>query len=181
MSYRTSGEFRESKKMGNIGPGGGIGGREGGNKVNPDPQPSAEDVYGVSPNLGIAQKVQDDRFSPDTNKGFVDTVKKGIESVLAPQNIMPAVINALVPGAGILAMVPNILGAFGFNVNTQPSVAPEDPRGGRADERMLAQIPQQTMPVQLFGGDTIKLQRYEDFMKAGYPPDMAEYLVNQLV
>ena len=115
------------------------------------------------------------------NQGFVDTVKKGIESVLAPQNIMPAVINALVPGAGILAMAPNILGAFGFNVNTQPSVAPEDPRGGRADERMLAQIPQQTVPVQLFGGDTVKLQRYEDFMKAGYPPDMAEYLVNQLM
>ena len=115
------------------------------------------------------------------NQGFVDTVKKGIQSILTPQNIMPAVINALVPGAGILAMAPNILGAFGFNVNTQPSVAPEDPRGGRADERMLAQIPQQTMPMQLFGGDTIKLQRYEDFMKAGYPPDMAEYLVNQLV
>ena len=29
MSYRTSGEFRESKKMGSIGAGGGIGGREG--------------------------------------------------------------------------------------------------------------------------------------------------------
>ena len=36
-------------------------------------------------------------------------------------------------------------------------------------------------PLNPFEGDTIKLQRYEDFMKAGYPADMAEYLVNTLV
>jgi len=38
-----------------------------------------------------------------------------------------------------------------------------------------------TAPINPFEGDTIKLQRYEDFMKAGYPADMAEYLVNTLV
>ena len=36
-------------------------------------------------------------------------------------------------------------------------------------------------PINPFEGDAIKTQRYQDFMIAGYPPDMAEYLVNQLV
>ena len=44
-------------------------------KVTPDPQPSAEDIYGVSPDLEKAKKVQDDRFNPDKNKGIFSNFK----------------------------------------------------------------------------------------------------------
>ncbi len=38
-----------------------------------------------------------------------------------------------------------------------------------------------TTPMNPFEGDAIKTQRYQDFMVAGYPPDMAEYLVGVLM
>ena len=119
---------------------------------------------------------------PDTdpNKGdkksFLDVTKDVSEFAFNPVLGLVSLATGVPVGLGL-----GIANALGMNVDMGPApdVAPD--RGGRADERMIAQIPQQTVPVQLFGGDTVKLQRYEDFMKAGYPPDMAEYLVNQLV
>tara|TARA_R100000664_G_scaffold33536_2_gene50917 strand:+ start:471 stop:935 length:465 start_codon:yes stop_codon:yes gene_type:complete len=106
---------------------------------------------------------------------MLDKLQGGIQSVFSAENMIPAAINALVPGAGLIAMAPRILGALGFNVDVQPSTfMPE--RGGNRPEPpvMVAQ------PVTPFANDAAKLQRYQEFMQAGYPADMAEYLVNQL-
>ena len=117
---------------------------------------------------------------PDTDpnkgdkKGFLDVTKDVSKFAFNPVLGLVSMATGLPIGLGL-----GIANALGVEMGPAPDVAPD--RGGRADERMIAQIPQQTVPVQLFGGDTIKLQRYEDFMKAGYPADMAEYLVNTLV
>ncbi len=49
----------------------------------------------------------------------------------------------------------------------------------RGPENPLGDI-SPTTPMNPFEGDPIKTQRYQDFMIAGYPPDMAEYLVSVL-
>jgi hypothetical protein len=50
----------------------------------------------------------------------------------------------------------------------------------RGPENPLGDI-SPTTPMNPFEGDAIKTQRYQDFMVAGYPPDMAEYLVGVLM
>ena len=40
--------------------------------VTPDPQPSAEEVYGISPNLAEAQRVQEERFNRDNKKNKIN-------------------------------------------------------------------------------------------------------------
>ena len=125
----------------------------------------------------LKQDPTTDTTEDDKDKrGFLDVTKDVSKFAFNPALAVMSAVTGLPIGLGL-----GIASALGMNVDMGPAPDMGPDRGGRADERMIAQIPQQTMPMQLFGGDTIKLQRYEDFMKAGYPPDMAEYLVNQLV
>ena len=122
----------------------------------------------------LKQDPTTDTTEDDKDKrGFLDATKDVSKFAFNPVLGLVSMATGLPIGLGL-----GIANALGVEMGPPADTDPD--RGGRADERMIAQIPQQTVPVQLFGGDTVKLQRYEDFMKAGYPPDMAEYLVNQL-
>jgi cobyrinic acid a,c-diamide synthase len=46
----------------------------------------------------------------------------------------------------------------------------------RGPEQMIAEVES----VNPFADDPVKSIQYEDYLKGGYPPDMAEYLVNAL-
>ena len=201
MSYRTSGEFGESKKTGSIGAGGGIGGQKGADFSG------GKDVDKAVKGLAAAQKFN----IPDVPK------QEGIMGTL--QNIAFNPISSFLTGSipGMFASL-----AFGKGPYTQESLtsgnfadlttAPTnyrqavlDAMGGTYSEQqanqiaagdaakfaeqqatkgpqnLLANTPTTMEQINPFQGDTDKMQRYQDFMIAGYPADMAEYLVNQLV
>lgn len=116
----------------------------------------------------------------DDNGGnkILDKLQSGIQSIFSPENIIPATaLNLLVPGSGLITLAPRILGALGFNVDAQPSTFMPERGGNRPEQPMMVAQPAPVIP---FANDAAKLQRYQDFMQAGYPADMAEYLVNQL-
>jgi hypothetical protein len=136
---------------------------------------------GLGPQQGDKSNLKGDpttdtMVEDESKKGLLDYGKDVSKFAFNPALAVMSAVTGLPIGLGL-----GIASALGMNVDMGPAPDMGPDKGGRADERMIAQIPQQTVPVQLFDGDTIKLQRYEDFMKAGYPADMAEYLVNQLV
>ena len=134
---------------------------------------------GLGPQQGERANLKQDPTTDTTDedttqKSFGDVTKDVSKFAFNPVLGLVSLATGLPIGLGF-----GIANALGVEMGPAPDVDPD--RGGRADERVIAQIPQETTSMDLFGGDVIKLQRYEDFMKAGYPPDMAEYLVNQLV
>ena len=161
-------------RMGGAAPGAGTNVGEGGLGPGPGGRGGGQDAS--QPDFGQENVGPDPDTDPNKGdkKGFLDVTKDVSKFAFNPVLGLVSMATGIPIGLGL-----GIANALGVEMGPAPDVAPD--RGGRADERMIAQIPQQTMPMQLFDGDTIKLQRYEDFMKAGYPPDMAEYLVNQLV
>ena len=162
-------------RMGGAAPGAGTNVGEGGLGLG-DNRGGGQDAS--QPDFGQENVGPDPDTDPNKGdkKGFLDVTKDVSKFAFNPALAVMSAVTGLPIGLGL-----GIASALGMNVDMGPAPDMGPDRGGRADERMIAQIPQQTMPMQLFDGDTIKLQRYEDFMKAGYPPDMAEYLVNQLV
>ena len=64
------------------------GGNNNGTCVSPDPQPSAEDVYGISPNLGIAAETQKD-MNAEAAKAEKEALKATAEATAAAANADP--------------------------------------------------------------------------------------------
>jgi len=135
---------------------------------------------------GGAQPGGDDASEPDFGQeNFGSVPDPDPEGGL--KNLFTKVVKKVPPTLGFLLAPPpvqaltalkNIAGFFGVEAGPAPDSDPD--QGGRADERP----PLTTAPVDPgdpFSGDAIKTQRYKDFMLAGYPPDMAEYLVKQLM
>lgn len=120
---------------------------------------------GLSPtntgfNLGLPSLGQISQFGTDVNKFAFDPTL-GIVS--------------LATGFPIGAVL-GLANAFGLEMGPP---APEDKSETRGREPV--DTPLTVEQVDPFAGDAVKSKRYKDFMLAGYPPDMAEYLVNQLM
>ena len=112
------------------------GGNNNGTGVSPDPQPSAEDVYGISPHLGVAEEAQRDRFSPDRNntglQSIVDVYSKYSPTALA--------LRAL----GFLG--DTIEGFFGYEgPDAEPTSNPNNQNGGGGPLPLLTDLPVQAL------------------------------------
>ena len=110
--------------------------------------------------FGLPSLDQLSKFSTDVNKFAFDPTL-GIVS--------------LATGFPIGAVL-GLANAFGLDIGP---AAPEDKSETRGREPV--DTPLTAEQVDPFAGDAVKSKRYKDFMLAGYPPDMAEYLVNQLM
>jgi hypothetical protein len=196
MSYRTSGEFRESKKMGSIGAGGGIGGLEGADL--------RRDRRGLSAEEAI------EKFSiPEVEKdeGLLGLAKYiGINPLTTFSNVLtgniPGMFANIVFGKGpytaesirtgdfadltnapadYKSAVQSVMGGE-FSADQQAQIDAGDAareaeqKATRGPEQMIAEVES----VNPFADDPVKSIQYEDYLKGGYPPDMAEYLVNAL-
>ena len=192
-----------SSSSGDAGAGAGVGFGKGPSNDGKDPgntgisaDDSAEDVYGISPNLGIAEEAQKDRFSPDKDKGL------GI--VYAFKALSPT-LNAL---RALGYLKDRVESFFGYNAGEDPgnlglsySPAPDsvvnnlamtpigtdvspssDPdRGGRADERVEEVLPTELPIEMMFGGDPLKIATYQRYIEAGYPEDQARAIAYSLI
>jgi hypothetical protein len=135
--------------------------------VRPGGDDASEPDYGQE-NFG-----PDPNTDPDEGGGLKNLFTKVVKKVPPTLGFLLAP-----PPVQALTTLKNIAGFFGVEAGPAPDSDPD--QGGRADERVLMT----TAPVDPgdpFAGDAIKTQRYKDFMLAGYPPDMAEYLVKQLM
>ena len=177
----------------------GFGGNTGGsnNGVSPDPQPSAEDVYGISPNLGIAAETQKDRFSPDSNKGLgivnaFKTLSPTLNALRALGYLKDRVESFFGYNAGedpgnlglSYSPAPNSvvdnLGMTPIGTDVSPSSDPD--RGGRADERRVENVLDTELPIEMmFGGDPLKIATYQRYLDAGYPEDQARLIADSLM
>jgi len=134
-------------------------------------QPGGDDAS--EPDYGQENFGPDPNTDPDEGGGLKNLFTKVVKKVPPTLGFLLAP-----PPVQALTTLKNIAGFFGVEAGPAPESPPD--RGGRADERP----PLTTAPVDPgdpFSGDAIKTQRYKDFMLAGYPPDMAEYLVKQLM
>lgn len=174
----------------------GFGGNTGGSNTGVSADDTAEDVYGISPNLAKAEEAQKDRFSPDNNKGL------GI--VNAFKTLSPT-LNAL---RALGYLKDRVESFFGYNAGEDPgnlglsySPAPDsvvnnlamtpigtdvspssDPdRGGRADERVEEVLPTELPIEMMFGGDPLKIATYQRYIEAGYPEDQARAIADSLI
>ena len=141
----------------------GLGKGPDGTSVSPDPQPSAEDVYGISPNLGIAEEAQRDRFSPDRNntglQSIVDVYSKYSPTALAMKAL----------GYTIDA----IEGFFGYEGGdpSTPTGNPNNPDGGGGGDRPLLT----TLPMQALDPD----QEFIDNLTDPYQVRIAQLMQKQ--
>jgi hypothetical protein len=191
-----------SSSSGDAGAGAGVGFGKGPSNDGKDPgntgisaDDSAEDVYGISPNLGIAEEAQKDRFSPDKDKGL------GI--VNAFKALSPT-LNAL---RALGYLKDRVEGFFGFNdgedpgnlglsyspnpnntnlgmtpIGTDVSPSSDPDRGGRADERRVENVLDTELPMEMmFGGDPLKIATYQRYIDAGYPEDQARAIADSLM
>ncbi len=155
-------------------------GRPGGGKPDPDPQPSAEEVYGVSPNLSIAEEVQEQKFSPGDGKpdSFWSGAQDTLGGLITPDNVMKAILSAVVPGFGIMSTIGSMLGL-------EPGPAPDfDPdKQGGGGPKMIANVDlptvNQTQTISPEISDLTADQNLElaSLIQRGYPADYAESLV----
>jgi len=203
MSYRTSGEFGESTQTGSIGAGGGIGGQKGADfSGGKDVTKAVEAAKAakIAEQYNIPDVKQDEGilglFKDIAFNQFASFVTGSIPGMLARLafNKGPFTKESLVTGdfadltnapADYKSAVQDIMGGT-FSAEQQAQI--DAGEAARQAEREATRGPKNplgdispTTPMNPFEGDPIKTQRYQDFMIAGYPPDMAEYLVNVLM
>ena len=202
MSYKSSGEFGESTQTGSIGAGGGIGGQKGADFSG------GKDVT-KAVEAAKAAKIAEQYNIPDVEKDegilglFKDIAFNPFASFMTGN--VPGMFASLAFAKGPYTKESLVTGNFADLTNAPDNYksAVQDIMGGTFSAEQQAQIdageaarqaereatrgPENplgdispTTPMNPFEGDAIKTQRYQDFMIAGYPPDMAEYLVSVL-
>ena len=194
MSYRTSGEFRESKKMGSIGAGGGIGGREGADlrrdrratkeAIEKFSIPEVEDDEGL---LGLARSIGINPFTTFSNvltgniPGMFANIVLGKGPYTAESIRTGDFADLTNAPSDYKSAVQAVMGGD-FSADQQAQIAAGE--AARQAEREATRGPEQMIAevesVNPFSDDPVKSTQYEDYLKGGYPPDMAEYLVNAL-
>lgn len=199
MSYRTSGEFGESTQTGSIGAGGGIGGQKGADFSGGKDVTKAVEAAKIAEQYNVPEVKKDEGIfglfkdlALNPLGSFFTGSPLGMFASLA-FNKGPFSKESLVTGdfadltnapANYKSAVQDIMGGT-FSDEQQAQIdAGQAARDAEREATRGLQNPLATTPIEQinpFQGDTDKMQRYQDFMVAGYPPDMAEYLVNQLV
>ena len=170
-------------RMGGAAPGAGTSVGQGG--LGPGPSNGKGGGFDASqPDFG-----QENVGPPDADKD--DSDQKGglkslftnvVKNVFTPENFTKLGLMSINPAFGVLNTVSAIANAFGIPTGPAPDPGPD--RAGGPQQPIAMTPTDTTVPVNPgdpFAGDAIRTQRYKDFMLAGYPPDMAEYLVNQLM
>jgi len=113
-------------------------GKPGGSK--PDPQPSAEEVYDVSPYLSVAEEAQEAAFSPDKGNGGLSSLSDimGVVSKFSP---------TMMALRSLASLTDSIEGFFGYEGD--PADPPIDnTQGGGGQDILLAQQPLTNFPMQ---------------------------------
>ena len=155
---------------------------------------TAEDVYGISPNLAKAEEAQKDRFSPDRDKGLgivnaFKTLSPTLNALRALGFLKDRVESFFGYNAGEdpgnlgLSYSPNPnntnLGMTPIGTDVSPSSDPD--RGGRADERVENVLDTELPMEMMFGGDPLKIATYQRYIEAGYPEDQARAIADSLM
>ncbi len=205
MSMGNQANQDKSTDIGNKGDFGGLG---GGDKFGSDPGKYNQNREVVE-RVQAAQEAAAQYGIPDVKKDtglfglFKDVTLNPFASFMTGS--IPGMFASLVFNKGPYTKESLVTGDFA-NLTNAPAdykSAVQDVMGGTFSAEQQAQIdageaakqaekdatkgpqnPLATTPIEQinpFEGDTDKMQRYQDFMIAGYPADMAEYLVNQLV
>ena len=205
MSMGSAKSQAKSKDIGDKGDFGGLG---GGDKFGGDPGKynqnrevvqRAQAAQEAAAQYGIPDVKQDTGllglFKDVTLNPFASFMTGSIPSMFASLafNKGPYTKESLVTGdfanltnapADYKSAVQDVMGGT-FSAEQQAQIdAGEAAKQAEKDATKGPQNPLATTPIEQinpFEGDTDKMQRYQDFMIAGYPADMAEYLVNQLV
>ena len=149
----------------------GMGGSPGG-------QDASQPDFGQE-NVGPPAADKDDSDQEGGLKSLFTNVGK---NVITPENFTKLGLMSINPAFAALNTVSAIANAFGIPTGPAPDPGPD--RSGGPQQPIALTPTDTTVPVDPgdpFAGDAIRTQRYKDFMLAGYPPDMAEYLVNQLM
>jgi hypothetical protein len=129
------------------------------------------------PDFGQENVGPDPDTDPDEGGGLKNLFTKVVKNVPPTLGLLLAP-----PPIKALKALETIANIFGVETGPPPETPPD--RAGGPQQPIAMAPTDTTMPVNPgdpFAGDIIKTQRYKDFMLAGYPPDMAEYLVNQLM
>ena len=155
---------------------------------------TAEDVYGISPNLAKAEEAQKDRFSPDRDKGLgivnaFKTLSPTLNALRALGFLKDRVESFFGYNAGedpgnlglSYSANPNNtnLGMTPIGTDVSPSSDPD--RGGRADERVENVLDTELPMEMMFGGDPLKIATYQRYIEAGYPEDQARAIADSLM
>ena len=190
-----------SSPSGDAGAGAGVGFGKGPDNDGKDPgntgisaDDTAEDVYGISPNLAKAEEAQKDRFSPDRDKGLgivnaFKTLSPTLNALRALGFLKDRVESFFGYNAGEdpgnlgLSYSPNPnntnLGMTPIGTDVSPSSDPD--RGGRADERVENVLDTELPMEMMFGGDPLKIATYQRYIEAGYPEDQARAIADSLM
>ena len=117
------------------------GGNNNGTGVSPDPQPSAEDVYGISPNLGIAAETQKDRFSRDNN----NSLQSGLQSLADVYSKYSPTALAMQALGFVRDAVEDFFGYEGGPAAAPTIGNPNNPDGGGGPLPSLTTLPMQAL------------------------------------
>ena len=200
MSYRTSGEFRESKGTGVAG----AGLRDEEQKAR-----GSQDLADLRRDREVIQEAIEKFSIPEVeeDEGLLGLAKYiGINPLTTFSNVLtgniPGVFANIVFGKGpytaesirtgdfadltnapadYKSAVQSVMGGE-FSADQQAQIDAGDAarqaerEATRGREQMIAEVES----VNPFADDPVKSAQYEDYLKGGYPPDMAEYLVNAL-
>jgi hypothetical protein len=135
--------------------------------------------FGKADRFGAGEDTFVDRLTQDLKTDFKDTfnlknlagfgVEKGIQSLMSNH---PGIYGTF----GLIRGIPAIAKMFGLEVSPGEMTQEDMDKAAKQDRPIVNEPSQSGFSYE----DPLLMQRYQAYLQAGYPPEMADYLVNTL-